>query len=132
MAVEHLRARLAADNRLQLAYQKGIRMRTHGRADGIVRAVGIGNPVTQGFVDRRTQGLITTGHRYHGGAQQFHAIDIRRLPLDVDRTHVHRAGHAEARGRGCARHTMLAGAGLGDHSLGAQALREQGLSPRRC
>ena len=57
-SAEHLRARLAADHRLQLAHQIGIGMRAHGRAQTIIGAVGIGHPVAQRLVDGGAQRLV--------------------------------------------------------------------------
>ena len=105
-------------------------MRTHGRSQRIVGAVGIGHPIAQRFVDGGAQGSIAARHRHHGGAQQLHAPDVGRLTLDVHRAHVHHAGHAQPRRGGGARDAVLSGAGFGDDALRAQALGEQRLAHR--
>ena len=125
---EHLRARLAADHRLQLAHQVRIRMRSHGGAQRVIRAVGIGHPVAQRLVDRRAQRLVAGAHRHDGGAHELHAPDIRRLALNVDLAHVDDAGQAQPGGGGGARNAVLPRAGLGDDALRAEALGEQRLA----
>src|SRR5262245_53102733 len=44
--IEHLLARLAADDRLQLTHDVRIRMRADRRTEAVVRAVRIAHPVT--------------------------------------------------------------------------------------
>ena len=128
--LQHLRPGLAADHRLQLAHQIRIGMRSHGRAQNIIGAVGVGNPVAQRLVDGGAQGLIPGGHRYHGGTHELHAAHVGSLALDVDSTHVHEAGQSQTRRGGGARHTVLSGAGFRDDALGAKAFRKQRLPQR--
>jgi len=105
-------------------------MRPDRRAETVVRAVRIGDPVAQRFIHGCAQRLIAARDGHDCGAEEFHASDVRRLALHVDRTHVHGARHAEAcaRGRGC--DAVLTGAGLGNHALRAELLREQHLADR--
>jgi hypothetical protein len=63
-----------------------------------------------------------------GRAEAAHAIDIRRLPRDVDLAHVDRARQADARTGGHRRDAMLARARLGDDAFGAERLCEQRLA----
>ena len=48
--VEHLRTRLVADHRLQIAHDVREGMGSNGRADDIVRRADISHPVTEGFI----------------------------------------------------------------------------------
>ena len=105
-------------------------MRADGRAEQVVDAVRVGDPVAQRLVDRRAQRLVAGLDGDDFGAEAAHAIDVRRLPLHVDGAHVDRAGQADARaGRGGC-DAVLAGAGLGDDALRAEALGEQRLADR--
>ena len=49
--LEDLRARLAADDRLELAHHQRIRMRPEHRAEQVVRVADVGHPVAHRFVD---------------------------------------------------------------------------------
>ena len=104
-----------------------IGMRSHRGTQRIIGAVGIGHPIAQGLIDGGAQSFIAACHRHHGGPQQLHAIHIGCLPLDIDRAHVHHAGHSEPCGRCRACHPVLAGAGFRDDALGSQALCQQRL-----
>ena len=127
---KHLLARLAPDDRLKLAHQIRIGMRADRGAQAVVGAVRIGDPVAQRFIDGGAQSLVAARHGHDGCAEQFHAPDVRRLALHVDRAHVDGAGHAEPRARcgGC--DAMLARAGFRNHALGAELLRKQHLPDR--
>jgi hypothetical protein len=57
-------------------------------------------------------------------------VHVRRLPLHVDRAHVHDAGESQTRTRGGRRDTVLARARLGDDAASAEPLREHGLADR--
>ena len=91
---------------------------------------GSDDPVAQGFVDSGTQRLVAARDGHDFGTEQFHAADVRRLPLHVDRTHVDGARHAETRACGGGSHAVLAGAGLRDDALRAEALGQQALPDR--
>ncbi len=129
-ALEDLRARLAADHRLQFAHQVRIGMRADGRSQAIEGIERIRDPVAEGLVDGGAQGAITSGDRHHGRAHQAHASDIGRLALHVHFAHVHHAGQANARAGCGGGNAMLPGAGLGDDALRAHAPRQQGLAQR--
>ena len=103
-------------------------MRPHRRTEQVESAVRIGDPIAQRLVDGGAQCLVATRHRHHFGAHQAHTTDIGRLALHVDRAHVDRTGQAETRTGRRTRHAMLAGAGLGDDTLGTEALGKQRLT----
>ena len=88
----------------------------------------IGHPVAHRLVQRVLEGLRAGLDRYHFGAEELHAENILRLTLDVLRSHVHDALHAEARGDGRRGDAVLAGARLGDDSRLAQPFGEQRLA----
>src|SRR5690606_33498658 len=52
LALEDLRARLDADDRLEVRHELGERMRSTGRAQHVVRGIHVRGPVSKGFVDR--------------------------------------------------------------------------------
>ena len=124
----HLRARLLADDALEIAHHRRIGMRARRRADAIERVLDIGDPVAQRLVHRVLQRARAGLHRHHFRAEHVHAEDIRLLPLDIDRAHIDDAFEAEARAGGGRRDAMLAGAGLGDDARLAHAPREQDLA----
>ncbi len=126
--LRHLLSRLAPDHRLEIAHHHRIRMRTGDGADDVEGVLDVGHPVAHRFVERVLQRLRSAFHRHHGSAQQLHAIDVRRLALDVLRAHVDHALHAVARGDSGGRHPVHAGAGFGDDARLAHAAREQRLA----
>ena len=124
----HLLARLAADDRLEIAHHGRVRMRARHRADAIEGVVHIGDPIAQRLVHRILQRLGTRFDGANLGAEHLHAEHVRLLPLDVHRAHVDDAGQAELgaqRGGGDAMH---AGAGLGDDARLAHAQRQHDLA----
>jgi hypothetical protein len=105
-------------------------MCAHRGTQQVINARGIGDPLSESFVDRGTQGLVARLDRDHFGPEPAHAIDVRCLPFDVDGAHVNGAGQTDARagrGRGYA---VLAGAGLRDDALDAQPFGKQRLPDR--
>ena len=125
---EHLFARLAADDALEVAHHHRIRVRTGDGADHVEGVIDVGDPVTQRLVQRVLQRLRAGLHRHDARTEQLHAIDVRRLALHVLGAHVDHAFEPESRGDGRGRDAVLAGAGLGDDARLAKALREQGLA----
>ena len=118
-----------ADHRLEIAHHLRIGMRAGGRADHVVGVLDVGDPVAQRLVHRVLQRAGAGRHRNDLGAEQLHAEDVGRLPLDIGRAHVDHAGIAEARSNGGRGNAVLAGAGFGDdaglaHPLGEQDLTE--------
>ena len=127
-AFENLLARLAADDRLEIAHHGRIGVRAGHRADDVESVMHIGDPVAQRLIHRILQRAGAGGDGHDLGAKQFHAEDIGRLPRDIGGAHEDGAGQAETgcdRGRGDA---MLAGAGLGDDAGLAHAQGEQDLA----
>ena len=124
----HLRARLVADDRLEIAHHHRIGMRARDRADAVERVVHVGDPVAQRLVHRILQRARARLHRDHLGAQHLHADDVGLLPLDVDRAHIDHAFKPEPRAQGRGGDAMLAGAGLGDDALLAHAPRHHDLA----
>ena len=124
----HLLARLAADDRLEVAHHRRIRMRPGDRADAVERIADIGHPIAQRFVHGILERACTGLDRAHLGAENFHSQHVRLLPLDVDGAHVDDARQSEfgaKRGGGNAVH---AGAGLGDDARLAHAQGQHDLA----
>ena len=119
---EHLVTGFLADHGLEVADHRRVRVRAGHGADHVEGGVDVGHPVTQGFVHRIFQGASTGDYRHHGGAHQLHAQYVGVLPVDVGAAHKDHALHAEARCDGGSRHTVHAGAGLGDDAFFAHAL----------
>ena len=126
--VEHLRAGLAADHRLEVADHGRVGVRAGGGADQVEGVVDVGHPVAQRLVHGVLEGAGAGGDRDDLGAEQLHAEDVGLLAVDVGGAHVHHALHAEARGHGGAGHAVHAGAGLGDDALLAHAPGQQDLA----
>ena len=128
LGLQHLLARLAADDRLEIAHHHRIGMRARDGADAVERRADIGHPVAQRLVHRVLERLRAGHDRHHRGAEHVHAKHIRLLPLDVDRTHIDDAFEAEARAQRRRGDAVHAGAGLGDDALLAHAPRQQNLA----
>ena len=126
----HLDPAFFADDGLEVPHHHGVRMRARDRADDVKRVFHVRHPVAHRFVERILQGSRAGFHRNDGGAEQFHAVHVRRLALHVLGTHVHHALHAVARGDRGSRHAMLARPRLGDHAQLAHAARDQRLTDR--
>ena len=126
--LEHLRARLLADDLLEVAHHRRERVRAGRRAEDVVGGLDARDPLAVRLVDRVLQGAGSGRDRHDLGAEQAHAGDVERLALGVDLAHEDRALETEQRGGGRGRDAVLAGAGLGDHALLADALREQRLA----
>ena len=128
--LEELRARLAADHRLQLGDELGIRRRADARADHVVRRLDVRDPVA----DRGARGLLERLRPDLDGldrrAEEAHPLDVRRLTAHVLGAHVDDALEPEAgaRRRGC--DAVLAGAGLGDDPPLAESPGEDDLADR--
>ena len=128
VSVEHLLARLLADDLLEVAHHRGERVRARDRAEDVVGGLDVRDPVAHGLVDRVLQGARARRDGDHLGAEQAHAGDVERLALGVDLAHVDRAVEAEEGRRGGGGDAVLARAGLGDDARLADALREQRLA----
>ena len=127
LALEHLRPRLLADDRLEVAHHRRIGMRPGHRADAVEGVADVGHPVAQRLVHRVLQRAAAAGHRHHLGAEQLHAEDVRLLPLDVGRAHEDHAFQPEAGADRRGGDAVLAGAGLGDDPGLAHPPRQQDL-----
>ena len=126
--VEHLRTRLVADHRLQIAHDVREGMGANGRSDDVVRRADVGHPITEGLVHGVLERPRARLDRHYLGAHLGHAEAVELLPLAIDGAHVHDALEPEERARGGGRHAVLPGAGLGDNALLAQLDRQQSLS----
>ena len=124
----HLRARLAADDRLEIAHHHRIRVRPGDGADAVESRLDVGHPIAQRLVHRILQRLRTGFDRHDLGAEHVHAKDVLLLPLDIDRAHIDDAFEAEARAQRGGRHPVHAGAGFGDHAFLAHPPRQQNLA----
>ncbi len=100
-------------------------MRAHRAAQHVEGALGVAHPVPKGLVDGRTEGGVAGGDRNHLGPHHPHASHVRSLPLHVDRSHVHDAGHAQAGAGGRGGHAVLAGPRLRHDALRPHALGEE-------
>ena len=125
----HLLARLAADDRLEIAHHGGIRMRAGHRTDAVERIGNVGDPVAQCLVHRIFKRLRAQLDAANLGPEHLHPQHVRLLPLDVDRAHVDDAGQPELGAQRRGGDTMHAGAGLGDdaglaHAPGQHDLAE--------
>src|SRR6185295_13751809 len=126
-AFVHLHDALVADDALEVAHHRRVRVRACDRADDVEGVVDVGDPIAQRFVQRVFEGPGAAIDRYHCRAQQMHAVDVGRLALDVFTAHVDHALHAVARAHGGSGHPVLPGAGLGNHARLAHALGQQRL-----
>ena len=81
VSVEHLRARLLADDLLEVAHHRGERMRAGRRAEDVVGGLDARDPVAVGLVDRVLERAGSGRHRDDLGAEQPHAGDVERLAL---------------------------------------------------
>ena len=68
---QDLLARLAPDDRLEIAHHGRVGMRAERRAQQVVGVAHIGHPVADGLVDGVFQGAAAAFHRAHLGAQQL-------------------------------------------------------------
>ena len=103
-------------------------MRAVSRAENVMRAADVRDPVAHGFVDGFLQRLLARVNRHDFRAEHFHAIDVERLPLAIHRAHVDDAFQPEHRGDGGGGDAVLARAGLGDDARLAHALGEEDLA----
>ena len=125
---QNLRARLVADDALEIPHHHRIRMRAIGRAEDVMRAADVRHPVAHRLVDGFLQGLLPRLHRHHFRAEHFHAVHIQFLPLAIHRAHVDDAFQAEHRGDRRGGHAVLARAGFGDDARLAHAPGQQDLA----
>ena len=129
----HLRARLVADDALEVAHHGGIGVRAGHRADDVDRCPRHWRPSRAAPRSSRPSSVAVpecTGRT--SAPSSFMRKHVGLLPLDVGGAHVDDAGHVEEgadRGGGDA---VLAGAGLGDDAALAHAPRQQDLAHASC
>ena len=128
--LEDLRARFAADHRLELAHHQRVRMWTEHRAEQIVRVAHVGHPVAHRLVDRILERAAPRIHAADFCAQEPHPEDVERLPVHVFRAHVDVTLEPEQRARRRRRHAMLPRTSFGDDALLAHADGEERLAQR--
>jgi hypothetical protein len=127
---QDLRARLVADDALQVAHERGIRRRADAGADDVMRRLDIRHPVADRGGGRLLQRAGTGLDGRDLGAEQAHALDVGLLAAHVLGAHEDDALELEQRTRGRGGDAVLAGAGLGDdpplaHPQGEQRLAER-------
>ncbi|MDQ1113646.1 hypothetical protein QE418_003094 [Microbacterium testaceum] len=126
-ALEELGAGLFADDLLEVADHRREGVGAGGRAEDVVGRLDRGDPVAVRLVDRVLEGARPGRDGDDLGAEETHACDVESLALGVDLAHVDDALEAE-QGRGRrGGDTVLAGAGLGDHTGLAETFGEQRL-----
>ncbi|MBI3555027.1 MAG: hypothetical protein HY074_02035 [Deltaproteobacteria bacterium] len=118
---QNLPARLDADDRLKVAHDERIRVRAECRAQAIICIAHIADPIAHGFAHGIFQGLRARGHGYHGSPQVFHALDIGRLPGNIDLAHVNHAFEPQQCRNSGGGYAVLSCAGFGDNSRFAHA-----------
>jgi hypothetical protein len=122
-----LRARLVADDALQLAHHVGEGVRSHDRTEAVVRGVHGRHPLAHGLVHSVLECPAPRRHRPDLGPQELHAEDVELLALRVHLAHEDGAVEAEECRRRGRRHTVLARPRLGDHPGLAHPLGQEGL-----
>src|SRR5262249_36998085 len=110
--VEELRARLVSDHGLEVADELRVRMRAEGRADQVVRRLDVRDPVADRLARRLLERPRPELDGPHLGAEELHALDVRRLASHVLTPHVHDALEPEARADRRGRDAVLAGTRL--------------------
>ena len=126
------RARLDADDLLQLAHHIRIRMRADDAADHVERVLDAGCPHAKRLVGRILERLGSALHRMHVRAEQTHHVHVERLALDVSRAHIDVDRYAELRADRRGRDAVLTGAGLREQPAFAHPPREQAPARRCC
>ena len=128
LGLHHLLAGFAPDDRLKVAHQFGIGMRSGDRADDVEGRLDIGHPVAQRLVQGIFERMRARRHGNDLSAQEFHAKDIGCLAFDILGAHVDNARQADLGTHSCRRDAVLAGPGFRDDPLFAHALGEQDLA----
>ncbi len=126
--LRHLLQALVADDALEVAHHRRIRVRPGHGADDVEGVFDVRHPVAQGLVERVLERAAAAVHRHHLRAQQVHAIDVGALALDILAAHVDHALHAVARTDGGGGDAVLAGARLRNDARLAHAAGQQRLA----
>ena len=119
---------LVADDPLEVAHERGERMRTDSRPEDVVGRRDVRDPVAHRLVDGVLQGGRPRRHLADLGAERAHPQHVRRLAADVLSTHVHDAFEVEERAGGRRRDAVLACPGLGDDPSLAEAAGQERLA----
>jgi len=125
---EDLPARLAPDDRLEVANHQRIGMGPKRRSQQIVRAGHVGHPVAHRLVDGVLQRAAARIDANHLGAEEPHADNVQCLAGHVVDAHVDVAFEPEQRARRCGRDAVLPRARFRDDSLLAHADGQQRLT----
>ena len=118
-----------ADNRLEEANHVGVGVRSYRGANDIKR-VGVGTPVTNGFVGGILQCHVATGYRFNRCTQHPHFLNIEVLPFYICFPHKHDTFHSHQRARGSCSHSMLSGTCFSQYFCFAHSFGEQDLTQR--
>src|SRR4051794_6881462 len=129
-ALEQLRARLVADDALQVADDRRVRRRAHRRADDVVRVGDVRHPVADRLGHRLLERPRSRLHGDDARPEQLHPLHVGLLAADVLGPHVDDALDTEERAHGRRRDAVLARAGLGDDPRLAHPPGEQRLAER--
>ena len=129
-AIQHLRARLLADDGLQTPDEVRVGVRAGGSANHVVRRLDVRNPVTDCIVECVLERARAVRDGNHLGAKKAHSDDVRALASHVLFAHINHRLQAEAGADGGRCHAMLARARLGHDALLAETLGDQCLSER--
>ena len=124
----HLFYAFLADHALEVAHHHGVRVGAGHGTDDVEGVVHIGYPVAHGLIQCVLERFAAGFDRYHGSAQQLHAVDVGALALHVFAAHVDHALQAVAGAYGRRGHAVLAGTGLGNDARLAHALGQHGLA----
>ena len=128
----HCSRGLVADDSVELADHPRIRVRTHDRAEAVVRRLDRRDPVAHRLVDRVLQRAAAALHGFDLGSEQLHPKHVQGLAVDVDGAHVHLALHTEQRRSGGAGDAVLTGTGLGDECASCPCAWPAGPARARC
>ncbi len=130
-ACQDLRARLVADDRLEVAHHDRVGVRPGHRADDVVGVLDVRHPVAHGLVHRVLQRARARLHRpppvRPSSCMRKTFSACRSTSSAPMKTSQGSPKSARGGGRG---HAVLAGAGLGDDAPLAHAPRQQHLAER--
>ena len=105
-------------------------MRSRSGTEQVVRVFGVGDPIPHGIVDGVFERGAAAADDVQRGAEEFHALDVLLLPLNIHRAHVDLDGDAQQRADHGRRYSVLTGAGLGNDPILAKSAGQQALTDR--
>mmetsp|Transcript_22518 Transcript_22518/g.54919 ORF Transcript_22518/g.54919 Transcript_22518/m.54919 type:complete len:681 (+) Transcript_22518:351-2393(+) len=126
-SLQHLGARLAADDRLEVPDDRRERIRSDGRPHKVVGRPDVRHPVPHSLVDSVFQSPGTALNGDHLSPEHFHPEDVQGLPFHVRGPHVHDALHLKLGAGGCRCDPVLPGPSLCDDPVLAKPLRQERL-----